>query len=74
MRTVSLSMRMLVALVSFGVAALALVLVCAAASADYTVSSCGQYSNEGVWSELPAGTTFDSAAAPARPSASRAAW
>jgi hypothetical protein len=58
-RMVSLSMRLLVALVGFGVAALALALVCATASADYTVSSCGPYANEGVWSELPAGTTFE---------------
>ena len=59
MRTVSLSMRLLVALISFGVAALALSLMCATAGADETVSSCGQYANEAVWSELPAGTTFD---------------
>ena len=59
MRTISSSTRLLVALVSFGVAVLALALVCAIAGADYTVTSCGQYANEGVWSALPAGTTFD---------------
>jgi len=59
MRKVSVSMRLLATMFSFGVAAAALSLVCATASADYTVTSCGQYSNEGVWSELPAGTTFD---------------
>ena len=59
MRTISSSARLLVALISFGVAVLALALACSLAGADYTVASCGQYSNEGVWSELPAGTTFD---------------
>ncbi len=59
MRAISVSMRLLAALISFGVAVLALALVCAIAGADYTVTSCGQYFNEGVWSELPAGTTFD---------------
>ncbi len=58
MWTVSLSTRRLVALLSFGVAALALALMCATAKGDYTVSSCGPYANEGVFSELPAGTTF----------------
>jgi hypothetical protein len=59
MPTVPVSPRVVAALISFAVVALALSLVCATASADYTVMSCGQYANEGVWSELPAGTTFD---------------
>src|ERR1700735_5607579 len=58
MRTVSLSMRLLLALMSFGVAALASSLMGATAGADETVMSCGQYANEGVWSDVPAGTTF----------------
>jgi hypothetical protein len=57
-RTVAVLMRLLMALISFGVAVVSLSLVCATAGADETVSSCGQYYNEGVWSELPAGTTF----------------
>jgi hypothetical protein len=59
MPKVPVSQRGLAAVISFGVAALALSLLCATASADFTVMSCGQYANEGVWSELPAGTTFD---------------
>ena len=68
------SMRMLVAIISFGVTALALSLVCATASADYTVTSCGQYSNESVLAELPAGTTFSFTGSACPATSFEAAW
>jgi hypothetical protein len=56
MRAMSIRTRALISCAAFAAAVIAIAFVCSVASADYTLYSCGQYYNEGVFrAVLPAG-------------------